>query len=253
MSAVEEKLAASLTASTTELVPYLPYLLQDLWEMGSSPTDILELIAGNTVVSAKTRVLDLGCGKGAVSIRLAQELGCSVKGIDLMPEFIAYARSKAQEYGVEAQCRFEVGDINESVKYERAYDIVILGAVGDVLGDSLETILKLSATVRPGGYIFIDDAYGADGSDVRYHSRDQWLGVFAAARVRLVAEKIVDPRDVVATNTFTQDHITKRADELAAMHPEKARMFEEYVKCQQAECDELENEMTGVTLLLQTL
>lgn len=30
----EEKLAASLTAETTELLPYLPYLLQDLWTYG---------------------------------------------------------------------------------------------------------------------------------------------------------------------------------------------------------------------------
>ncbi len=253
MSEVEEKLAASLTASTTELVPYLPYLLQDLWEMGASPKDVLELLAGNVAVSAKTRILDLGCGKGAVSVRLAKELGCGVKGIDLMPDFVAYAQSKAREYGVEALCRFEVGDINESVEHERAYDIVILGAVGDVLGDSLETILKLRATVRPGGYILIDDAYSADGTDERYHSRDQWLGVFATAKVRLVAEKIVDPGEVVATNTFTQEHITKRASELAARYPEKAGMFEGYVRSQQAECDELENEMTGVTWLLQTL
>jgi len=31
---VKEKLAKSLTAETTELIPYLPYLLQDLWELG---------------------------------------------------------------------------------------------------------------------------------------------------------------------------------------------------------------------------
>lgn len=42
MSNVEEKLAKSLTAESTELIPYLPYLLQDLWELGSSPKDIIE-------------------------------------------------------------------------------------------------------------------------------------------------------------------------------------------------------------------
>ena len=31
-------------------------------------------------------------------------------------------------------CEFVVGDITESVRTEKDYDIVILGAVGDVLG-----------------------------------------------------------------------------------------------------------------------
>ena len=48
---------------------------------------------------------------------------------------------------------------------EKGFDIVILGAIGDVLGSPLETILKLKNTVKSRGYIFIDDAYGNDGSN----------------------------------------------------------------------------------------
>ena len=33
MSSTEKKLAQSLTAESVELIPYLPYLLQDLWEL----------------------------------------------------------------------------------------------------------------------------------------------------------------------------------------------------------------------------
>jgi len=62
---VEEKLAKSLTAESVELIPYLPYLLQDLWELGSSPKDILEMITKHIPVSKETKVLDLACGKGA--------------------------------------------------------------------------------------------------------------------------------------------------------------------------------------------
>lgn len=32
---VKEKLAESLTSNTTDILPYLPYLLQDFWELGS--------------------------------------------------------------------------------------------------------------------------------------------------------------------------------------------------------------------------
>ena len=43
----EEILAKSLTAETTELLEYIPYLLQDFWEIGSSPEDIEAAIRKN--------------------------------------------------------------------------------------------------------------------------------------------------------------------------------------------------------------
>jgi len=142
MHTVEEKLAKSLTAESVELIPYLPYLLQDLWELGSSPEDILNMITKHVHVSVETKILDLACGKGAVSVKLARELGCRVKGIDIIPEFIDFATNKAKEFGIEKLCKFKVGDINESVKTEKDYDIVIYGVVGDVLGNWEETIRK---------------------------------------------------------------------------------------------------------------
>ena len=96
MEAVEEKLAKSLSAEgSVELIPYLPYLLQDLWELGSSPEDMIEIVREHIMISDSTRVLDLACGKGAVSIRMAIELGVLVKGIDIIPEFVEYARQKS--------------------------------------------------------------------------------------------------------------------------------------------------------------
>ncbi|MGI6331289.1 MAG: SAM-dependent methyltransferase [Zhaonellaceae bacterium] len=178
MQTVEEKLAKSLTAESIELIPYLPYLLQDLWELGSSPKDMLDLITRHLRVSKQTKVLDLACGKGAVSIHLARRLGCLVKGIDIIPEFIGFAINKAQEFGVEELCEFKVGDITESVKTEKDYDIVVYGAVGNVLGNWEETIILLKNSVKKGGYIIIDDAYRNDKSNAKYLSREQWLKLF---------------------------------------------------------------------------
>jgi len=66
---------------------------------------------------------------------LAKELGCNVKGIDLMDEFIVYAKDKAMTYGVSDLCEFVKGDITKLSLHDRGYDLVILGAVGDVLGN----------------------------------------------------------------------------------------------------------------------
>ena len=249
---VEEKLAKSLTAESTDLIPYLPYLLQDLWDLGSSPEDILELINKHIHVSEETRVLDLACGKGAVSIYLASKLGCKVKGIDIMPEFIDFAVKKAQEHGSEKLCEFIVGDITQAVYTEKNYDIVILGAVGDVLGTPGETISLLLKTVKKGGYIIIDDGYGKDAASGKYNTKEQWLSVFDRTGVRLIDEKIITDDELADINDEQQKYIEKRAGELKKKLPDKAYLFDSYIQSQQAECDELETEISGVTMLLET-
>ena len=65
MSSVEEKLARSLTAESVELIQFLPYLLQDLWDLGSSPQDMLDLVRQHVSWTGQLEVLDLACGKGA--------------------------------------------------------------------------------------------------------------------------------------------------------------------------------------------
>lgn len=252
MGTLEEKLAKSLTAESTELIPYLPYLLQDLWEMGSSPGDILEVITKHIFVSEKTRVLDLACGKGAVSVKLAGQLGCHIKGIDIIPEFIDYAIGKSREFGVEDLCEFAAGDITQSVKTEKDYDIVILGSAGDVLGNPEETITLLKNTIKKGGYIVIDDAYG-NGNNENYPDREQWLEIFNNTGVRLVDEKIIEDDEMTSLNNEQQALIMKRAGELKGRLPEKAHLFDGYILSQQEECDELENEISGVTMLLQAI
>ena len=68
----KEKLARSLSWETIDLLPFLPYLLQDFWELGSDPGVMAELIHRYVHPSEKTRILDLACGKGAVSVKVAQ-------------------------------------------------------------------------------------------------------------------------------------------------------------------------------------
>lgn len=255
---VEQKLAGSLTAETTDLIPYLSYLLQDIWELGSSPRDMARLIKENIDFSSKTKVVDLGCGKGAVSIPLCRELGVRVWGMDLIPEFIAEARAKAREEGVSHLCEFQVQDINESVKNLWDFDIAILGAVGDVLGDPAETLAKLKQVVRSGGYILIDEAYLAgDPEDVRYQNYDylplsQWELLFQELGLEKIAQLTgEDTSELEAVNDYNNRVIRKRAEELAEKYPEKRTIFEGYVKSQELECEDLYDVIVGVTWLLK--
>ncbi|MEW5920035.1 MAG: class I SAM-dependent methyltransferase [Bacillota bacterium] len=68
--------------------------------------------AGNVVSSGVVegeawgdKVLDLACGKGAVSVKLAQAFGCRVHGIDAVKAFIEEANRWAKKYNVESKGR----------------------------------------------------------------------------------------------------------------------------------------------------
>lgn len=251
MSDVLQKLAQSLSANSVELLPYLPYLLQDLWELGSSPKDMIHLIKENIEKQKEIRVLDLACGKGAVSVNLAKTFGCKVKGIDLIPEFIEEAKKKAKEHQVENLCEFRVGDINQAVKSETGYDVVILGAVGFVLGNQMDTLVKLSTTIKPNGYILLDDGYAKEGASPGYLTRKQWLDVIQETGFSLIDELRVDEAEFEVLLSRQMSVISRRVKELKQKIPAKSHLFDAYLNSQMAEIDELENYLVGVTMLLK--
>lgn len=250
MTERDEKLASSLTAESTDLLPFLPYLLQDLWELGSSPEDIMSLLEENTDISDEFTVLDLGCGKGAVSILISEKFKCHSKGIGLIPGFIEEARKKTRDYNVFDLCYFTTADIMDAVNHEKNYDIVIYGAVGEVLGSPVELISQLRQTLKPGGVLVIDDAYAEDASS-GYHKKEEWLGFFEQTNVDLIDEKVVDKEEFTNLCQDQIEKISKRAGELKEKYPDHSELFDSYIKSQQAEYDELKNSISGVTFLLK--
>lgn len=255
---IEEKLARSLTADDTSIIPYLPYLLQDLWELGSSADDIFYLLEKNHLTSQLNKVLDLGCGKGAVAIPLAEKLDCCVKGIDLIPDFIKEAEEIAQARQLSANCEFIEGDINQAVRVERNYDCVIFGAVGDVMGDYSATLEKLKSTVAAGGLIFWDDAFVATEAGnhnlrmaYEYLTQAQWQALFQQNHVQVIDSLVYESYEEA---DYLEDYhrIAKRADELSTRFPNKKAMFEQYKRNQLAEYQDLEDNCKGILWLLKT-
>lgn len=137
---LEESVAQAMDGEGPEIVPYLPYILQDAWELGTLPGTVIDLVRRHLTDWVRLRVLDLGCGKGAVSVRLARELGCRCLGIDALEEFISVAREKAAAFGVRRRCRFEVGDIRDRIHDLGRFDVIVLGAIGPVFGGHRATL-----------------------------------------------------------------------------------------------------------------
>ena len=250
----EEKLLASLTAETAELIPFLPYLLQDLWALGSSPNDMITLIKKHMPISESTKILDIACGKGAVSINIAKELGINMYGIDLLPDFINFAKQKAKEWNVESLCHFICADANEAVISAKDYDCVILGGAGNILGTWHETLVKMINCIKPNGYILMDESYFPDDSgnvplkyECEQQTRTEWMRMFKENGLKLLDEI---PGAEYDYDSETKD-IAARAEELIEKHPEKRGIFEGYVQSQTNQSDDLQSSIVAVTWLLQ--
>jgi len=255
MKSLEESIATAMDAENTEIFPYLPYILQDFWDLGSSPADMIALIEKHATNYSSLKILDLGCGKGAVSVKIAEKLHCECLGIDGIKEFIEYADKKAVEYKVEHLCRFEQADIREKINELPTFDVIILGAIGQVFGNYYETLTKLRKCLKKGGLILIDDAYIDDLSTFSHPAvlkKSELLHQINEANMELIDElptKETQETSVKYEREFNS--IKQRCDELTEKYPEKKSLFENYVQKQDEEYDNLETKMVCLTMAIR--
>lgn len=67
------------------------------------------------------KILDMGCGKGFVTISLAREFKCPCHGIDAMPVFIYEAEQKAIEYSVSDFSLLKLMYCKNSIQAKKIY------------------------------------------------------------------------------------------------------------------------------------
>jgi len=254
MKTLEESIAAAMDVKQDiAIIPYLPYIFQDFWELGTPPELVIDLIRKNSENYSNLLILDLGCGKGAVSVKTAAALKCHCYGIDAIPEFIITAKEKATEYDMDKLCRFEVGDIRVKIEELDKFDVIILGATGPIFGDYHTALTAISKHLTNKGIVIVEEAYIDDISTFQhppYLFRKDLLLQFEQAGMELIDETLCDYGEI-ADMANEMDNISKRCNELKAKYPEKSYLFENYIQNQATENDILDNELTGSTMVLK--
>ena len=105
------------------------------------------------------RVLDIGCGTGALSLRAARK-GAQVKGIDLNPEMLEIARKRTREEGLKDQVTYtELGVAELDQEPAGVYDAAVSGlCFSELSPDEIRFTLKtLRSLLKPGGLLLIAD------------------------------------------------------------------------------------------------
>lgn len=251
---LKESVLISLDSEDLRLYPFLPYILQDLWSLGSDPEAMIYLIDKYRKPLDKLRILDLGCGKGPVSVHAAKALNAECHGVDGRTEFIAIAQKKAEEFGVSHLCRFETGDIRTYPLPGHHYSVVILGAIGQIFGNYSETLLTVSKHLESEGLIIIDDAYiEFINTKANYPvlEKTALLEQIHLAGFSLLEEVIADKGAEKSQNSLMFDHISRRCHELELQHPALKCLFRDYVKTQEEAFQSIERDLTCITMALK--
>jgi len=112
-----------------------------------------------TWVNDGWKILDIGCGTGAMTIRAAQR-GARVVGIDVNSQMLEIAGERLQRMGLVESVEFrEQGVAELSGEPEAEYDAVTAGLVFSELTESerVYALRQLRRLLKPGGLLLIAD------------------------------------------------------------------------------------------------
>jgi ubiquinone/menaquinone biosynthesis C-methylase UbiE len=151
-------------------------------------------------VDPGTHVLDVGCGIGRWSRRLASR-GAHVTGIDLSPTMIAEAERRAAAQGLAHRCRFLVQD-SAALELAGAFDLILCVTVLQHMLDvsALRSALRrMTRQLAPGGRLVILEAAPArfarrcDSPVFTARHRAFYLRLFRECGLRVRTVAGVDP------------------------------------------------------------
>jgi len=111
------------------------------------------------VVPRGARVLEVGCGPGQLSIRMAREYGLDVSGLDLDPAMIERARRNAERAGNgnERRPAFGVGDVASLPFPDASFDLVVSTLSMHHWADPAAGLAEIGRVLRPGTLALIWD------------------------------------------------------------------------------------------------
>lgn len=188
-----------------------------------------------------SRVLDVASGRGGPAVLLARELGCTIRGVELRPEFHAAALDRADAAGVADRVSFELANASE-VELGDGYDVAMCLGASFVWGGLAGTLDALEPVVRPGGHVVVGEPFWRrlplpEGYELRtepFTTLEGTVDVFESGDLRVVTviASSEDEWDRYETlhwraveEWLAENADDPDADEIRAMHERSKRTY----------------------------
>ncbi len=137
-----------------------------------------------------TELLDIGCGTGSLSIVLTA-LGCTVTGIDLSPEMITIAQTKARS--AHQAIQFHVMDAAFPEFPPQRFDVVLCRHILWALPEPDQVLERWVRLLKPSGRIILIEGFWHTGAGL--HSQ-QIIDVLPASLIHISVQNLSHHTDL---------------------------------------------------------
>ncbi|MGQ9680890.1 MAG: methyltransferase domain-containing protein [Candidatus Bathyarchaeia archaeon] len=123
------------------------------------------------------KVLDAGCGTGAVARRMAAKVSPGeIYGIDIDSLFISEARKLAVNEGI-SNVKFDLGDVDDLKHDDGVFDVSYCRLVLMHIKDPVKTVKELKRVTKKGGVVAVSD--NDDGGVLTYPEMPKMMDLWA--------------------------------------------------------------------------
>ena len=132
---------------------------EDLGQTSWATTEESHEIPRTLGLTADSYVLEIGCGSGRYALRVAENVGCRIVGIDSNGPGIHTANELAERQRMSGQVRFEIGDASKKMPFDDAsFDAAFSNDVFCHVPERLSVLRELFRVMKRGGRMLFSDA-----------------------------------------------------------------------------------------------
>ena len=131
------------------------------------------------VISPQSKILDVGCGPGSITIGLARwAANGSVTGIDVGEEVLQTAQQAVDEAGI-SNISLEQASVYELPYADSSFDLTYAHQVLQHLADPVLAIQEMARVTRTGGHVAVRDAdYYTMSCSQESEMIDEWRRIY---------------------------------------------------------------------------
>jgi MPBQ/MSBQ methyltransferase len=119
-------------------------------------------------IDAKMQVLDVGCGLGGPSRRLASIYGCHVTGLDLTEAYCRVAEALSTRLGLGHLVSYRTGNALDMPFEDTRFDVLWTQHTAMNIGEKAQLYSEMYRVLKPGGHLAIYDIIAAPGGEVYF-------------------------------------------------------------------------------------